>query len=264
MTASLDDFISCPLDLEDRAFYESLEETPRAFRSVARPSEILVDWHKTENQGPIGSCQGNGLTSAMERIFWASQKKKLQLSRIFAYLATQKIDGLLYSDRGSTISGGAKLATQNGVCLESNTGYPPRYPSRGDVDRILSAENYAAGADYKALKATRLTGEADEAMDLIAGGAGISFGISWYSGLIPRDRIVRTYRAPANAGGHAMAVLGYKANGNLVAVNSHADGPYEITPEAWSAMMRGRWTVAIALAGSDSPSVDWYNESYFV
>lgn len=262
--ADLDDFISVPLELEDRAFYESLEETPKTFRSVARPSEILIDWHKTENQGPIGSCQGNGLSSALERIQWATKKKKVQLSRIFAYLATQKIDGLLYSDRGSTISGGAKLATTNGVCLEERTGYPSRYPSRDQVDKILSQANYEAGAEYKALKATRLTQDADEAMDLIAGGAGISFGISWYSGLIPRDRIVRSYNAPANAGGHAMFIGGYRANGNLLAANSHGDGIYEITPDAWSQMLRARWTVAIALTGAESPTIDWYNDSYFV
>jgi len=262
--ANLDDFVSAPLDLEDLAYYESLEETPKAYRSVSRPSEILLDWHKTENQGPIGSCQGHALTSALERIQWVTNKKKVQLSRIFAYLATQKIDGLLYADRGSTISGGAKLATMNGVCLEERTGYPPRYPSRSEVDRILSKDNYEAGAEFKALKATRISQDADETMDLIAGGAGISFGISWYSGLIPRDRIVRMYNAPSSSGGHAMFIGGYKANGNLLAANSHGDGVYEITPEAWKQMLRAKWTVAIALTGSETPTVDWYNESYFV
>jgi hypothetical protein len=62
-----------------------------------------------------------------------------------------------------------------------------------------------------------------------------------------------------------MAVLGYTASGNLVAVNSHGDGRYEITPGAWRSMMRHRYTAAVGIACDSQPRiVDWESELVFV
>jgi hypothetical protein len=59
-----------------------------------------------------------------------------------------------------------------------------------------------------------------------------------------------------------MEVLGYTRDGKLIAVNSHADGIYFITPEAWSQIISEPRTAAIGLTGSDSAKpVDWTNES---
>lgn len=256
------------LELEDRKFLAKFPELPTEFTTFARPDEIDVDWHKTENQGPIGSCQGNDLTSCLERIQYASTNDKtkvVQLSRIFAYLATQKIDRLLGRDQGSNISGGIKLALQHGVCPESLTGYPRSYPSSGEINRILSPANYAAGQPYKALKAWQAPADVEAVMSFIAGGGAVSIGISWYSGLIPRDRIVRSFRPPSRTGGHAMAVLGYTKEGLLTAVNSHGDGKYFITAEAWRQIIAHRYTAALGITGSERPRIiDWSTELQFV
>ena len=257
------------LELEDRAYLERLEELPVAFRTFSRPPEVGVDWHKTENQGPIGSCQGNDLTSCLERLQFVRTNDKtqvVQLSRIFAYLATQRIDRLLGSDQGSTISGGIKLATTVGVCPESMTGYPPTYPPTREItSRYLTQANYDAGASYKALKSWKAPADVDECMNFIGGGGAISIGVAYYRGLIPADRVVRRFNPPSRSGGHAMAVLGYTRSGNLVAVNSHGDGRYEITPEAWTAMIRHSWTAAIGITGTTAPRVvDWQSELTFV
>ena len=258
------------LEHEDRTLLSNLPELPMktsaAWKAFSRPAEVKVDWHKTDNQGPIGSCQGNDLTSVLERIFHA-MGVSVQLSRIFAYLATQKIDGLLGADNGSTISGGGKLATTIGVCEEVLTGYPPRYPGKADIQKILSAANYAAAAKYKAKSIWKVGEDPDDSLDFIGGGGGISFGISWYQGLIPKDRIVRRF-APTRSntlGGHAMAALGYTKDGEITAVNSHADGPYIITPEAWVQMIRHPRTAMIGLAGNPTADpIDWYrNSPYF-
>jgi len=256
------------LELEDRKFLSSLEPAPVEFRTFSRPPEIDVYWHRTENQGPVGSCQGNGLTSILERLQFVRTNDKtqvVQLSRMFAYLATQKIDRLLGQDRGSTISGGAKLALTVGAPPESLTGYTGRYPDGAGIKRILSQENYNAGAPFKALKAWQASADIEECMNFIAGGGGISIGISWYSGLIPRDRIVRSFNPPSRTGGHALAVLGYTRNGNLIGVNSHGDGRYEITPNAWRQMVNHRFTAAVGLTGTTAPRiVDWQQELSFV
>lgn len=252
---------------EDQEYLNSLPEAPMqstAWQSFSRPAEVVTDWHHTENQGQIGSCQGHSLTSVLERLALV-KGIKVQLSEIFAYLATQKIDGLLGSDRGSTISGGCKLGLATGVPEESTTGYPSSYPAKSARDKILSPANYAAAAKYKALSAWKVPKNIDETLDFIGGGGGINFGIRWYSGLIPRDRVVRSYNPRNASGGHAMCVLGYTKDGELRAANSHADGEYIITPTAWTQMLNTQYTSAIGLMGNqEATPIDWYSNSpYF-
>lgn len=250
---------------EDRKFYRSLPVLPMqsdAWRTFSRPAEVVIDWHRNEDQLQIGSCQGNGLSSVLERCAFVIGKK-VQLSRIFAYLATQKIDGLLGSDNGSTISGGAKLALETGCPLESITGYPRTYPGRAERNQILSEANYKAAAPYKALSAWQCTRDHEETLNFIGGGGGISFGIRYGNATIPSDRVIR--RFVPGRGGHAMCILGYTRDGDLRAVNSHGDGMYLITPNAWQQMLADSWTTAIGLMGSKEPvPVDWYqNSPYF-
>lgn len=126
---------------ENYDFLRSLAPVPMrtaAWKSFQRPAEVDTNWHQTENQGSIGSCQGHSMSSVLERLAIVNGEK-IQLSEIFAYLATQKIDGLLGADNGSTISGGCELAVTVGCCLEELTGYPRSYPSRSDRERILSS-----------------------------------------------------------------------------------------------------------------------------
>jgi hypothetical protein len=249
---------------EDRLFLRTLAELPlqsEAWFKFSRPEEVSIDWHRTENQGQIGSCQGHSVSSTLERLCQVNGEL-VQLSEIFAYLGTQKIDGLLGSDRGSTISGGCKLAVEVGCCLEELTGYPRSYPDRAAREKILSPANYAAAARYKAKSAWKVPDDHDALLNFIGGGGGVNFGISYYSGLIPKDRVVRSFRPGAGGGGHAMCVLGYDRDGNLRAANSHADGPYLITPQAWKQMLAHRYTAAIGLMGNvEGKPVNWYENS---
>ena len=250
-------------EAEDRLFFTSLQELPESFRSFSRPAEVPIDWHQTENQGQIGSCTGNGMASVLERLAFV-RGVKVQLSRIFAFLGTQKLDGSLGNSRvGSTVSRACKLAIEVGCPPEELTGYPRSYPGRGDIARILSADNYAAGEPYRASSRWRVSrDDHDETLNFLGGGGGILFGIAWRSGMIPRDRIVRKFRPGNSRSGHAMCVLGYDRNGNPLAANSHNDGPYTITVDAWKEMMRHRRTSAVGLLGNPKAEpIDWIQNS---
>lgn len=244
---------NCRLDLEDREMLAGLRPIPAEFATFGRPESVDVQWHHTENQGSIGSCQGNDLSSCLERLEFVSKKAVVQLSRIFAYLATQKIDGLLGADNGSTISGGGKLATTVGCCPEDLTGYPKSYPGSADRQKILSQANYDAGAPFKAMSLWKVPRDPDEAKNWIGGGGAISIGIRWPG--IPNDRVIRSYHG--GSGGHAQAVLGYDAD-SLIAVNSWGDGAYRILNAAWVQMWDDQYTAMVGLAGAVEPvPVNW-------
>ena len=259
-------FFDYDYDLEDHSFLAALPNLPMrttSWDAFSRPEEVLIDWHRTENQGPIGSCQGHSLSSCLERLAQV-KGETIQLSEIFGYLATQKLDGLLGRDVGSTISGGCKVAMRYGCPPENMTGYPRRYPGRSDRNKILSKACYEAAKPYRALSLWQCPRDHEETLNFIGGGGTINFGIAWSRGLIPRDRIVREYRG-GSGGGHAMCVLGYTKTGMLRAVNSHGDGEYWISGKAWYQMLSHRRTTAIGIMGNpEGEPIDWYkNSPYF-
>ena len=248
------------LEREDRTWLDELCAVP-SFQ-FARPAEVTLDDIKRENQGSIGSCQGNSITSCLERLSNVEGSRKgTQLSRIYAYLASQKLDGLLGGDNGSTISSGVKVALRS-VPTEANVPYPSpaRYPGKARRDEILSW--WDRTTPFKAKSTWRVSDDVDAVMDFIGGGGAINIGILWYGGIIPRDRVVRSYRPPGRTGGHAVAILGYTEDGLLRFMNSHGDGEFRVTPRAFKQMMAHRWTAAIGIKGSEKPDpVDWIEES---
>ena len=77
---------------EDKSFIASLPDVPMTtseWESFSRPDHIDVNWHKPEDQGQIGSCQGNALTSVLERLMFFVAKA-CNYSRIISLFATQK------------------------------------------------------------------------------------------------------------------------------------------------------------------------------
>jgi hypothetical protein len=252
------------LELEDRLFLASRPHVEAGlYASFARPAEVTLDDIKHENQGAMGSCQGNEITSCVERLLNVAGKHKgIQLSRIYAYLASQKLDNLLGSDRGSTISSGVKVALK-GIPPEARVPYPNpvQYPNRTKQRNILASFE-EEDREYSAISTWKVPHDVDLCMDFVGGGGAISVGISWYKGIIPRDRIVRQFRPPRNSGGHAIAFLGYTVDGLLRFMNSHGDGGFFVTPQAWLMMLTHQWTAAVGLLGTNEPEpVDWLNDS---
>ncbi len=143
---------NCRLDLEDYEYLESLPQgAPEAFAAFQPPPEVGVDWHMTENQGRIGSCNGVAGASCLERLEFVRNGERTQLSDIFSYLASQRIGGLLGADQGSRPTDFIKLAREFGVPPENLTGYPSSYPNEVQRNAILCSGNYLAGKPYRAI-----------------------------------------------------------------------------------------------------------------
>lgn len=259
-------------DLENtEQLYGEAGEIPQAFHSFARPEKVDPrPWHKIENQGPMGSCQGHSISSCVEALYYvATGGETIQLSRGYAYLATQKIDGLLGRDRGSTISGGVKVA-QAGIPTEEAFPYPNPVSYSLLHRKFPPNQEVLRDAGQYAIKSTVRIRSHQDAVEWIGGGGAINIGIRWPVNLSNGARV--TSFTGRGRGGHAIAILGYLPNGDLIVANSHSTrygqaGWFFFTPRAFGQMLSSSYTACIGV--SDMPAaeprkVDWIEESPYV
>jgi hypothetical protein len=130
-------------DLEDKDRLYAGGVVFEGFKSVAIPDEVDPrGWLRTENQGPMGSCRGHSLSTGCEFIYRGIVGEVIQFSPMWCYLRTQKRDGLLGRDSGSTIENGVKVAVEEGVCTAAVFPYPN--PVRYSTDIPAGAAEDAA------------------------------------------------------------------------------------------------------------------------
>jgi hypothetical protein len=228
-----------------RGSYEEVSIDPRQFMKV-------------ENQGSVGSCQGHSISSCVEWCYAiATGGEKLQLSRAYGYYETQRLDGIT-GDRGSTIEGGVKLATQYGICREELWPYSGRYePTRPRPIEELRAD----AAQYKIGKTYSLKSYDAIRTFLGSGQGAVHLGITWNSSVDSGS--VNSYSG-AGGGGHAIGLyaLSTKKDSSgrpwLWMMNSWGgswgqSGWSEWSPNAVSQMMAARWSVFIGV--SDMPNL---------
>ena len=250
-------------DEEDWQFLQSQHSEQPVLALRGSYEEVAVDPRdvlKVENQGPQGACQGHAISSVSEWCYiLQTQDPNLQLSRAMGYYETQRIDGIS-GDRGSTISGGVRLAKQTGICEESLWPYPNN--SRYNNRRPDNWEEVKSNASkYKIKRSFKLTTYESIRTFLGSGQGGISIGISWGSSM--SKKVVEEFRP--GGGGHAIGLFALskrKDNNGLPYIwmmNSWSSnwgnkGWSEWSPSAIQTMMRHRYTVAIGL--SDMPGVE--------
>jgi len=249
------------IDLEN---YQNLNALPNESPVLAMRgtyTEVKFDPRrvlKVENQGSVGSCQGQSISSVCEWVYIiATGDVNLQLSRAYGYYETQRIDGIS-GDRGSTIDGGRRLAMEYGICREELWTYSGRYdPKRPKPIEELRAD----AAKYKIGSATKLTTYEGIRTFLGAGVGGVHLGIAW-NGSVDKN-IVDTYSGNSG-GGHAIGLYGLServdSSGRPYCwmMNSwgdkwQGDGWAEWSPSAIETMLRTRSSVFIGL--SDMPAV---------
>ena len=173
------------------------------------PAEFLPTWIKIEDQGQIGSCAGNALTSAgeiCERNEHAGQKYR-QFSRLAAYQIGKRRDGIR-GDGGMTIDSGVWYGTQHGFALESDYPYPnpPNYPG----DKI--GQN-AFGSVFK-IPSARVIRDLDSFMQWLTTNQGpIYIGMRWTKWCDADPNYITTFLGPQrndrHGGGHAVFFYGW-------------------------------------------------------
>ena len=189
------------------------------FNVQNNPREIIPQI----NQGQQGSCQGHSLMRMFIICYYLMTGRILSFSRAAAYYLSQRKDGIK-GDRGSTLSGGQWVATQHGLCLESEWKYPSEYDPREPNPK----PNY----DFKLVSAkpTNDPRLIREALDM---GLPVQDGIKWTSEV--SQSIVTNYSGRGGGGGHS-TTLWLKNGENYIRDNSwgnwDGDGCNENTPRA--------------------------------
>jgi hypothetical protein len=248
-------------DEEDQEFLNSLPDESPVLAMRGTYSEIAFDPRtvmKVENQGSVGSCQGHDLSSCVELCYYiATDDLTRQLSRSYAYYETQRIDGI-NGDRGSTISGGIKLATTRGIPQEKLWTYSGRYENKRPANWTeveTDAQQHKIGQSYK------MSTYDGVRTFLGSGQGGISIGISWGGEM---DRAIVNSFSGAGGGGHAIALLSLSTRldvsgrpfvwmMNSWGANWGNAGWSEWAPQAVEQMLRHRYTACFGL--SDMPNV---------
>lgn len=248
-------------DEEDMDLLNGLPDEAPVLAMRGNYREVTLDPRqvvKVENQRNQGACQGHSVSTATEWCYYiASNDLTVQLSRAMGYYESQRLDGIR-GDRGSTISAGAKLVSETGICEERLWPYPSSYrPQRpSNYDELLqNARRFRIG------QTRRLTTYDGIRTFLGSGQGGISIGIGWNNSV--SRAVVETYRS--GGGGHAIALLACSerkdSSGrpyiwmlNSWGANWGNGGWSEWAPRAIEQMMRAQWTVAIGL--SDMPNVE--------
>ena len=248
-------------DEEDVEFLNSLPDESPVLAMQGTYTEVKVDPRKAiriENQGSVGSCQGQALSSCVELSYYiATGDLTRQLSRAYGYYETQRIDSIS-GDRGSTISGGIKLATTRGIPREELWKYSGRYDARRPSD-WQAVETDAA--IHKIGQSYRMTSYDGVRTFLGSGQGGISIGISWGREV---DRPIVNSFSGAGGGNHAIALLGLSdrldTSGrpfvwmmNSWGANWGNGGWSEWAPAALEQMLKHKYTACYGM--SDMPNV---------
>lgn len=198
------------IDKEDKQYLldtsMSMTEVNKAMKGFQRPDVVdPTSWSKIRNQGQEGSCQGHSIAAAGEGCYHVASHSDISFSPDAAYYLTQKFDGLLGADNGSTIAGGMKMAYTIGFCPEPKMPYSDRYNPQDlpkDINEICAPYKIKKhivfqGPDYFA-----------QAIDWIGNGFGfLSYGIDW--GVTLNSQGIASW-SPQNRGGHANAGMGYQ------------------------------------------------------
>lgn len=173
----------------------SFQDNFPKFNANADPLGVV----NIKNQGSIGSCQGQSLAKCFQICYYLATGRVINFSAMAAYVISQEYDRIR-GDNGSTLSGGQKVATDNGLCLEKDWPYPSRY------DTTQKASEFP----FK-LKSAQPTNDPQEIRQALELGLPVQTGVAWTREL--EKEVVTQYTGRSSFGGHS-TVLWCKKNIN--------------------------------------------------
>jgi hypothetical protein len=216
-----------------------------------------------DKQYNMGSCAAFSLTNSAEYVGtilhgWPGFTEEFQFSQLFAYLETQRIDGLLGRDVGSTIAGGLRVAKEIGFL--SLTELPYRTPYPNNARSLVTNDMRAKAAPLKIGSHSWLTEKGyDGIFNYLASGTGCCHtGTVWNNSFYAANGALERISL-SNGGGHATCWAGYskrkdsRGRNYLWRINSHNDSWTEIAPSVVDALCSHRYTSIVGMSDLSVP-----------
>lgn len=187
------------------------EHLPLMAAPILPEVDLRSKWPKPYDQGPLGSCTGNGLGGAAH---YALQQAgavdaKWLPSRLFIYYNERAREGTIDSDSGAAISDGVRVLQHSGVPDEKLWPY--------DVSRFRirpSATAYTQALQHRALSVGRVRQTHVDLRTALSQGYNIVFGFSVFesfeSDVVAVSGIVHMPQPHEELlGGHCAVLVGH-------------------------------------------------------
>lgn len=164
---------------------------------------------KIENQGKLGSCFAQAGVGALELMEVKERRQFVDLSRMFNFWTTHKIEDSLGEDDGATLRNAVKSLAKYGTCIESLCPYDIADAWNQPSKQAFSTAYTRRIREYQAVKVDVM-----QVRGLLAMGFPIIFGLDLFeefmsvkvslSGMVPDP-------TPSSkpVGGHAMLITAF-------------------------------------------------------
>lgn len=212
------DAVALPMAWDYREIFARLDQ-------IVSSENDPSSWLRIENQGRVGSCQGNALTTGAEMVHYFETGKVVQLSRLFAYIGSQMQSGGARGDNGSSMISGIRLLQKIGVPSELLVPYTDNYQTMvRRYQQVARKPTVVESARSHIVETHTVCESFQQAMAWTATKSGsVHLGMNWPINLNSYGVCTR-YRGNAGRGGHAIEGV-YPARINsewvLKIANSH-------------------------------------------
>lgn len=209
--------------------------------SAQAPSKFVLPWIQSAvNQGPVGSCVGNAVCTAVHAALMKQHSPTFQPSRLFNYYNARSRQGWEDIDSGAYIRDAIKSVAQEGVPNELDWPYDTRQlttrPPDGVYEKALQHRGwlYRRVADYNPV--TGSDPVSDIKACLLTEKLPVIFGFVLYSSFDWTNGIIEMPQAGDSVlGGHAAVVTGFNDETRRFKWQSSWGGD-------WAAFGRGEMT----------------------
>ncbi len=196
--------------------YRALDESPAFLRATQAPFAYSAHeaaqapdeidhrgWLQVENQVSTNACIGHGDSSALEVCnHYETGGEVIQLSRWYAYITAQSVNGWVGTDGGASLAGAISANGTRGICLAATCPFTGKYYTK------LPAAADAEASQHKLLRHT-IPHTYDDAFAWLQTGQGaVIIGVRWWRSFRENTGIMDTF-AGKDRGFHCLAIVGY-------------------------------------------------------
>ena len=170
----------------------------------------MSEWDSViEDQGDLGSCQGNAITNAYElQVRFLYPDKFTELSRLFVYYNSRLLDNAIMEDAGAYIRDGMKAVQKYGICSELLWPYDITKFRVRPTDECYKDGLSRTITQYQSLRTI------DEVLSALNDNKPVVIGITVYDSFDRVSKYNPVISLPKpnelnTGGGHAMTIIGY-------------------------------------------------------